>query len=386
MCFYDCFTLLRQRVVVAFTLLLVCLGASVGHAAPKGTVIRPKVVVVGYFELGADTGDKPGEFQFWVEREHLDRVIQVPGAFHPVRTNADGSIVAVLAGRGNIHPAVTVTALGLDPQFDLRKSYWLFDGIAGIAPQEGSLGSAVWTDYVVNGDLAREIDAREIPKGWSTGYVPLEKTHPFEEPRVKAGSPEDVRTWNDGRAHSNQFGDVIQLNPGLMEWAYQLTKDHPLADSAVLKSERAAYVGYPNAQKPPFVLKGSNLATETFWHGHLLEERARGWVRYSTDGRGHYVTTAMNDSGSFVALFALTQAGRADVNRALLLRTASNFDMPPPGMSAAESMNREQHGALSAYLPSLEADYQVGSRVVDALIAGWRRYQNQIPQATQTAP
>ncbi|MHB1021084.1 MAG: purine nucleoside permease [Acidobacteriaceae bacterium] len=383
MSFYDRFTLLRHHITASLAVFFLCLSASAAYAAQTGEVIRPKVVVVGYFELGADTGDKPGEYQYWVEREHLDRVIPVPGAFHPVRTNADGSIVAVLAGRGNIHPAVTLMALGLDPHFDLRKSYWLFDGIAGIAPQAGSLGSAVWTDYVVNGDLAREIDAREMPKDWPTGYVPLDKTRPYEEPRVKAGSPEDVRTWTDGRAHSNRFGDVIQLNPGLMEWAYQLTKDHPLADSADLKAERAAYVGYPNAQRPPFVLKGSNLATETFWHGHLLEERARGWIRYSTDGCGHYVTTAMNDSGSLVALFALTQAGRADVNRALLLRTASNFDMPPPGMSAAESMNREQHGALSAYLPSLEADYEVGSRVVHALIAGWSRYQNQLPQATR---
>ena len=38
-----------------------------------------KVVIATTFENGADTGDKPGEFQFWVEREHLDRTLPFPG-------------------------------------------------------------------------------------------------------------------------------------------------------------------------------------------------------------------------------------------------------------------------------------------------------------------
>ena len=32
------------------------------------------------FEIGEPKGDRPGELQFWVEREGLDRVITVPAA------------------------------------------------------------------------------------------------------------------------------------------------------------------------------------------------------------------------------------------------------------------------------------------------------------------
>ena len=39
-------------------------------AAPE--IIRPKVVIVAMFEPGQDTGDAPGEFQYWVEREKLE--------------------------------------------------------------------------------------------------------------------------------------------------------------------------------------------------------------------------------------------------------------------------------------------------------------------------
>jgi purine nucleoside permease len=89
-------------------------------------------------------------------------------------------------------------------------------------------------------------------------------------------------------------------------------------------------------------------------------------VAFETDGVAHLGTTAMNDSGTLLALQALTVQGKADWNRALLLRTASNFDMPPPGSTAAENLAAEQHGAYTAYLPSLETAYAVGHRVIVA--------------------
>jgi purine nucleoside permease len=87
----------------------------------------------------------------------------------------------------------------------------------------------------------------------------------------------------------------------------------------------------------------------------------------------------MNDSGSLAALGALTRAGRADWNRVLVLRTASNFDMQAPDETAEQSANREKHGGYTAYVPSLESAYAVGSRVVKALIGGWPQYENKIP-------
>jgi purine nucleoside permease len=44
-------------------------------AQPPQKPIEIKVVVINMFEVGADTGDAPGEHQYWVEREDLDTVI-----------------------------------------------------------------------------------------------------------------------------------------------------------------------------------------------------------------------------------------------------------------------------------------------------------------------
>lgn len=326
----------------------------------RGEVIRPKVVVVAMFEPGADTGDFPGEFQFWVERKRLDRVIPLPAGSHAVRTNQDGSILGIVTGVGNTRAATSIMALGLDPRFDLRESYWLIAGIAGIDPANGSLGSAAWAEYVVNGDLAHEIDPREMPADWPTGYIPLQRSRPYEMPRVSSG-PSDAM--------------VFHLDPGLVEWAYQLTKDSVLPDNDDMKKRREAFVGFPEAQRPPFVLKGDNLASETFWHGKKLNEWANAWVQYHTDGAGSYVTTAMEDSGTLHALSQLTLAGKADVQRVLVLRTASNYDMQPPGATAEESLRGENRGLYSGYLPSLESAFLVGNKVVDTLVANWANYQ-----------
>src|ERR1700751_582154 len=57
---------------------------------PPVKPITVKVIVVANFEPGEDTGDAPGEFQLWAEREKLDEVIPVRGALHPLRRNAEG--------------------------------------------------------------------------------------------------------------------------------------------------------------------------------------------------------------------------------------------------------------------------------------------------------
>ncbi len=340
-------------------LLKIPLLAESTNTAP----LKVKVVIVTLFEVGADTGDRPGEYQFWVEREHLTNRVAVPGAWRPVRYRDDG-VVGICTGGGIARSAASITALGLDPRFDCSKAYWITAGIAGIDPADGTLGCAAWAEYVIDGDLAHEIDAREMPADWTTGYVPLSQPRPYALPRKNRG-----------------VGNVVfPLNKSLVDWAYRLTRDTPLPETDVMRLNRARYTNHPMALRSPFVLKGDNLAGSTFWHGRLLNQWANDWVKYWTDGAGNYVTTAMEDSGTLQALTFLAEAGRADTNRVLVLRTASNFDQQPPGKTAAESLAEENDGKFSAYLPSLESAYRVGSKVLHELVGGWSRYEKELPQ------
>jgi purine nucleoside permease len=322
--------------------------------------IPVKVVVVAMFERGADTGDAPGEYQFWVERDKLDRVFPFPQGYHDLRMNRDG-VLGVLTGVGTARAASTIMALGLDPRFDLTKAYWLVAGIAGIDPADGTLGCAAWAEWVVDGDLAYEIDAREIPSGWKTGFVPMGKTVPYQEPH-----------------QAREKGEEYHLNPQLRNWAFELTKNVELPDSDAMREERNLFAS-ANARRPPFVLKGDEISASTFWLGKFMNQWANDWVRYHTNGQGNYVTTAMEDTGTLVSLTYLARAGRVDLNRVMVLRTASDFDQPVPGKTAAESLASNSSRQYTGMLPALESAWRVGHVVVADLVKNWARYRDQIP-------
>jgi purine nucleoside permease len=331
-------------------------------AAAVGAKQRPipvKVVVVAMFEVGNDTGDTPGELQYWVERDHLDRSYPLPAGYHALRMNGEGEM-AVLTGQGTAHAAATIMALGLDPRFDLSHAYWLIAGIAGGSPDRVSLGSAAWARWVVDGDLGYEIDAREMPADWPTGYIPLRKTKPFEPPA------------------SSLDGQLYELNAAIANWAFGLTSNTLLPDSDKLKEVRGHFDGAA-ARNPPSVLMGDEVSSSTYWHGKLSDAWAAEWMRYFTDGKGEFATTAMEDTGTLQSMRFLANAGRIDWNRILVLRTVSNYDQQPRGMSAAESLAHQRIGSYSAYLPSLESAYTVGHVVVNELLAHWPKYGARVP-------
>ena len=113
---------LALRFVVLLLPLVFSAEFSLAQSAAPSLPIRVKVVVVTMFERGEDTGDVPGEFQLWVEREHLDQILPLPSGYHHVRLNTDG-VLGLLTGVGTAKAAASVMALGMDPRFDLAKAY-----------------------------------------------------------------------------------------------------------------------------------------------------------------------------------------------------------------------------------------------------------------------
>jgi purine nucleoside permease len=344
--------------------------ALLGLAAVPARADRPipvRVVVVTTFEIGPDSGPNSiGEFDRWVTNLPLPDTIAFPQGFHHLRYNADKQVLGIETGEGPVHAASSITALGHDPRFDLSHAYWVVAAIAGVDANHASVGSAAWASFVVDGDLAFEIDAREIPPDWSTGYVPLNRFRPYQKPVPPVNSIS---------------GDqVFTLNKSLVDWAFGLTRDIKLPDDANLQKVRSRYVGFPQAQQPPVVLEGDTLSAGTFWTGALLNQWAENWVAYWTQGKARFVTTAEEDAGIMQALTFLTQAGRADIRRALVLRTASDYSQPPPGESAAAFLKGEATASgLSGFIESLDAAYMVASPVVNEISGNWSKYENNVP-------
>lgn len=338
--------------------LLLCSTSLWAHA----DAIAVKVVVVTMFETGEDSGDDAGEFQRWNERQPLDTVFPAPHMHHDIHFNEKTGVMGIVTGMGTANSAASIMALGMDPRFDLSKAYWLVAGISGFDPADASLGSVAWARFLIDGDLAHEIDAREIPDDWESGIFPLFSQGPGDEERL-----------------SYSLGEVFELNAGLMEWAYQFTKDMELPDHETLEATRKLYVDYPVGQKKPFVLKGDQLAAMTFWHGKMMNDWANDWVDYWTKGEGEFVSSAMEDTGTFQSMTYLDNAGKVDKDRMMVLRTASNYTMPPPGKTAAGYLKEEQHDSYAGLDAALENAYLVGSAVVAELVDNWDKYRDTIP-------
>lgn len=345
---------------------LLLLGAAVlaGAQAAAAEPLPIRAVVVAAFEVGKDSGDTAGELQLWVERLPLPTVLPFPQGNRHLRYNADLGVLAIVTGEGTAQASASIAGLGMDPRFDLTKAYWVVAGISGGNPERMSLGSAAWARFVVDADLAYEIDAREIPPGWTTGYVPLTHYEPFQPPR-----PEGRTTRS-----------VFRLKESLVAWAFELTRDIRLADGRSLRNARRGYEHYPPAQRPPTVMRGDTLSGSTFWTGTRLNRWASRWTRYWTNGRGVFTTSAMEDTGTLTALAMLARAGKVDRDRVLVLRSASNHTLPRRGRTAAEHLrsNAEETG-YAAFGPAIEAAYRAGSPVVRAISAEWPSLRDGVP-------
>jgi purine nucleoside permease/predicted cupin superfamily sugar epimerase len=340
--------------------------------------IEIKVVVVTMFEIGADEGDKPGEFQLWKAGQKLDTCLPFAVSHHDICINAETGVMGIVTGMGTAKAATAIMALGLDPRFDLTHAYWLVAGIAGFDPADASLGSAAWATWLLDGDLAHQIDAREIPDSWSSGYFPLFTTDP-----ILKNQTIDLNQVNRHGQSSN--GEVYQLNPQLVDWAYTLTKDVELNDYPRMQTLRDKYVGYPNAQKLPFVLKGEHLAASTFWHGDLLNQWANDWTHYWTAGQGNFVSSGMEDTGSYQSMIYLDNIKKVDKKRFMVVRTGSNYSMPPADLSAIENLRLESgENGYAGMQSALESAYLVGSKVVNTIVANWGEYKTTMPYAVQS--
>lgn len=337
--------------------------------------IAPKVMILSSFEVGEDTGDAPGEYQKWVEGEGLNHTLTVKGAPHVIRYNNQGVYGSVCSrpADGYVTSIVCsemVMALLLDTRFDFSHTYWIINGIAGIDPKMGSIASAVWSSHIIDGDAMRELAPEDTPKDWPYGLYAIGTNKPNTLPTKEA----DAGGW--GGATLTYTMDY-ELNHGLTEWAYQLSKKQvTLKDSPALKAYREQYTGFDAAQLPPQILKGGTLSSLRYWHGPGRTRWARDFVAMWSQNRAEFYTTAMEQAAFVGTMKRMSEQGLLDYNRILLIKGASNYCMPPPGTHLADTMGDESLGSE----PAFEAIYQAGHAVIKQLLDNWKEYENRIPQ------
>ena len=337
-------------------------------AAPKPIEVR--VVIVTTWEAEKGNVDLFGELHAWRVKWPMPVVMPFPHGARALQYDPKHHVLAILTGEATARASASIMALGLDPRFDVSHAYWIVAGTAGVDPKAASAGSAAWARWVVDGDLAQELDARDIPPDWSTGIVPYGRTKPFELP-APAGDTDDGHV-------------VYAMNRSLVDWAYARTRDIKLPDNPSLTKLRAPYSG-PGAL-PPFVLEGEGLMSARFWYGDHLTAWAEQWVPSWTGGKGVFVMSAEEDTGIMQALTFLAKDGHVAINRVLILRAASDYAVAPPGMSGAAFLAKEATGNLPADQEALDDLYAVASPVARELADDWKHTRDVVPGGKQGAP
>lgn len=338
-----------NRYALAASLTLAALS-SPGYAA-EAAPLQPKVMLIAMFGP---------ESQHWIERLKLTRDIPVPGLSeeYPAVHCNDQQVCLMTTGMGQTNATASTLALALAPQFDLRKTYFVVAGIAGINPRLGTLGTAAWAHYLVEFGTQWEIDSRDAPKSWPTGYIGINTKGPKEKP------PLDYKT------------EVFELNPALQAKAYALSEHVVLSESQESTAWRKHYPQAP-ANLAPVVTRCDTVAGNTWFSGTRLSERAEEWTRLLTDGKGAYCTTQQEDNSTYEALLRASRLGRVDIQRLAVLRAGSDFDRPYPGYSEVDNLLK--YADQGGFVPALENLYRAGEPLVKDIVGNWAQWEQGVP-------
>ncbi|KAK7037496.1 hypothetical protein VNI00_010988 [Paramarasmius palmivorus] len=345
---------LAQVAVIAPALLAARANSHADTRSGSGR-ITPKVFILNMFDQEANVWYNIPEFDL------LARNITVPGvpsSFPDAHCTRNGSICELVAGEAEINAAVTMSALVYSSIFDLTRTYFLVSGVAGVSPKLGTTGSVTLARFAVQVALQYEIDGREIPPGFGTGYIPQGSRAPDQFPSLLYGT------------------EVFELNDNLRLLAYQFAQQAMLHDTAAAQLYRSQYASAPAfipGAKPPSVVLCDTATSDNFWAGNLLAEAFENTTALFTNNTGTYCSTQQEDNAILEALLRGAVSKRVDFSRIIIMRTGSDFDRPFPGQSAYEGLFADQGG----FEPALVNSYRAGVKIVQGIVDGWdsRFYQ-----------
>jgi purine nucleoside permease len=324
--------------------------AKKAAASAAGATPRPvKVLIISMFKYEADV---------WLAPLALHDEIAIPGLspdYPTVKCNS-ADVCQITTGMGHANAAASMTALIFSGRFDLTHTYFLVAGIAGIDPNVGTIGAATWSRYLIDFGIQHEIDAREMPKGWTSGYFGIRAADPNAKPDLA------YRT------------EVFRLNEDLLQWAIKQSAGATLDDNDMARAYRSHYK-QAAARQAPSVMQCDTAAGDTYWHGNQLGKRAEKWTALLTGGQGKYCTTQQEDNATYEALKRGTAAHLLDLQRVAVLRTGSNFDRPYAGQTAYLSLKASSGG----FKPALNNLVAAGSPLINEIVTNWSRWSAGIP-------
>lgn len=272
--------------------------------------------------------------------------------FPQAHCTSDGSICQLVTGESEINAASTITALTLSPLFNLTKTYFLIAGISGASPKATTIASVTFARYAVQVAMQSEIDGREIPADWHTGYIPQGSSDPGQYPQSIYGT------------------EVFELNDALRQLAIGFTANVTLNDTITAQVARAQYANdssFAPGAAPPSIMACDTLTSDSLWSGDLLCEAFENTTALFTNGSAVYCTKQQEDNATLESFLRGAVFGLIDFSRIIVMRSPASFDRPPKGKTAYDNFLAPE----AAFEPALVNLYLAGVKVIQGIVEEW---------------
>jgi purine nucleoside permease len=184
------------------------------------------------------------------------------------------------------------------------RTYMLIAGIAGVNPYEGTLATAAFSRFAVQVALQYEMDARQMPANWTTGYWGAFQSTLVRLSKILTLSALAFGTKGPGikPSTSDLYGtEVYELSTPLLARVMDLTKNVKLNDSATAIAYRSKF-DYAPANLPPSVVQCDVATSDVYYAGTLLSESFGNFTKLMTNGTGKYCMTAQEDNATLESL------------------------------------------------------------------------------------
>ncbi|KAJ6788083.1 hypothetical protein PWT90_02530 [Aphanocladium album] len=271
--------------------------------------------------------------------------------FPSVFCTEDAAACHLTVGEGEINAAASAMALLLSPAFDLRRTYFLLSGIAGVNPDRATLGAVAFARYAVQVGLQYEVDPRSAPEEWEAGYVAYGRDRPHQYPSLAYGT------------------EVFELNAELRDAAYEFATAAVLEDDEGAQTLRRQYNADTAAAQAPGLVKCDVTTSDVYFIGEKLADTFDKTTEIWTNGTGEYCMSAQEDNAILEVLVRGAVDKLIDFSRVILMRAGSNFDRPPPGMSIRDFM--AEAATQPGQAIASQNIYNAGVRVVRGIVRGW---------------
>ena len=110
--------------------------------------------------------------------------------------------------------------------------------------------------------------------------------------------------------------------------------------------------------------------SDVFYNGNVLSEQFSKYTSVITNGTGKYCATAQEDSAILEVLLRGAKAGIVDFGRIIAMRTAANFDRPPPGVSTYQNFF---YGSSGGFGPSIANLALAGVPIIEGIVEEWEQ-------------